>query len=113
MTFPAPHTIGHRVWSTAGTDSHNQPVDAWAAPVDVAVYGWSAPQSEEVDTTRVVVDLKVYAPPTFAPSFRDRIVIPTGPNAGTFEVVGEVEDYNHGPFGWNPGNVVNLRRVEG
>ncbi len=112
--FPTVHTVGHKVWSVSGTDSHGNTVGAHADPVDVKVYGWSAPSGvTELGDDRVIIDLKVYGPQTFLPSFRDQIVIPTGANAGTFDVVGEVEDYNHGPFGWAPGVVVNLKRVDG
>lgn len=85
-------------------------------PENVQVFGWSVPQSEEPGVSgqdRVVVDVQMLGSVSMTVSHRDRFVLPSGPHAGTFEVSGEVQDYNHGPFGWAPGVVVNLRRVEG
>ena len=112
MKFPARHTVQQLRYEQGGTDAHGNPVDGFASPEDVQVYGWSVPQSDEPGVSgqdRVIVDVKLFAPESVTVTHRDRFVLPTG----TYEVSGEVEDYNHGPFGWTPGVVVNLRRVEG
>lgn len=78
------------------------------------VYGWAPPArttaSTETNTWRdaVTADLSVYAPPSFTVDPLDRMVV----DGKTYEVDGEVEDYNHGPFGFTPGVVVNLKRAE-
>ena len=111
--FPLAQTIGHRVYDATARDSHGNSVDAWADPVDVQVYGWHTGSSDEprvVGHDRVVVQGQVLAPESFRPSPRDLVDLP---GAGTYEVIGEPEDYNHGPFDWRPGVVVNLRRATG
>lgn len=113
MTFPTPYTVQRIPWQSGGVDDHGNPIEGYGPPQDVGVYGWWSPQSDEHRPAGVTVDVKVAAPPSFEISHRDRIVIPVGPNQGTFDVVGEVEDYTHGPFGWQPGIAVNLQRVEG
>lgn len=115
MTYPTPWTVQVEAWQSGATDTHGNPVDDWAAPVDVDVYGWSVPMSEEPRPLeqRVVVDVKLYAPHGTQVGSKDRVTIPAGPHAGVYTVEGGVEDYNHGPFGFQPGVVVNLQRVEG
>lgn len=109
-------TLQRFPWTTSGEDAHGNPINGYGEPVDLRVFGWAVPASEEPSPStqdRVIVDVKVYVPPSETVGRRDRVVIDVGPNAGTFEVIGEVEDYTHGPFGWEPGVVVNLQRVEG
>ncbi len=112
MSFPLAQTVGHAPFDGQTKDARGNLVDSWAAPVDVAVYGYAASSSHEPKIAghdRVVVDVEVFAPPTFAPSPKDHLWV----GGVEYEVIGETEDYNHGPFGWKPGNVVNLRRVTG
>lgn len=111
--FPTPYSVSRVPWSSSGTDVHGNPVDVYGTPVAIDVYGWSTPSSsganrEPVDD-RVIVDMQLFVPPDTVVDHRDRFVLPTG----TFEVEGEIADYNHGPFGFRPGSVINLRRVEG
>ena len=113
MAFPVAHTIGHRAVIDGARDAHGNPVTSWADPVDVTVYGWHTGQSEEPQIAghdRVRVDGRVFAPESWQPGPRDLVVLP---GKGEFKVIAEVEDYNHGPFGWRPGVVVNLRKVTG
>jgi hypothetical protein len=107
--FPTPWTVQHAVWVDGGTDAHGNDIDAWAAPVDVKVMGWSAPTSDERASGRVVIDLAMYCPPGVTGASRDRWILPDG----LYEQQGPGEDYTHGPFGWAPGVVINLQRVEG
>jgi hypothetical protein len=116
LTFPTPHTVGHHAYSAGGPDPHRNP-PSYTPPIDepgeaVAVYGWHVPSTTEPKIAghdRVIVDVELLVPPEFIPGPHDRIDLPTG----QFEVVGEVQDYNHGPFGWHPGSVINLRKVDG
>ena len=97
-------------WSGGEADAHGNTVDAYAEPVPRYVYGWAPTSSTEPKTVgpnRVVVDLEVFSPFTLQP--KDRVVV----HGRTYEVEGECEDWNHGPFGHRPGFVVNLRRVDG
>lgn len=111
--FPLLFSVGHRVWSEDGSyDDHGNPAEDWSAPVVKAVYGWGAPNGDEPKMAghdRVTVQVELLVPPGFVCSPRDRILL----DGVEHEVIGPVESYDHNPFGWNPGGVVNLRRVEG
>lgn len=112
MSFPLRWTVQRLPYLAGATDSHGNPVDSWGDPVDVKVYGWGAPTTDEPPLAghdRVVVDLLVYGPGSMPFTSMDRAVV----ESKTYEVVGEVDDYDHGPFGWQPGATVSLRRVEG
>lgn len=109
MTFPAPHTVTHWRWSKDGTDPHGNPVPVYA-PEEAKVHGWAAPAPEERTNERVVIDMRLFAPAGTVVDSRDRFTLGDG---HTYEVQGPVQDYSFGPFGWRPGVVVNLLRVEG
>lgn len=117
MNFPTPFTVGHHVFSTTSEDGYNRDVPTFTpaanvAGVQVKVYGWANPVGAEPKLAghdRVAVEVELYAPPGFNPGPHDLIDLPNG----QFEVVGYPEDYMHGPFGFQPGYVINLRRVEG
>jgi hypothetical protein len=84
-------------------------VDAWATePVPKAVYGWAPAGTNESSASRhtVVSDLELFAPSDFMIDSKDRVRI----LGKTYEVQGEVEDFDHGPFGYRPGVRVNLKR---
>jgi hypothetical protein len=114
--FPLTRTIGHKVHQAGATDSHGNPADTWAEPVDVSVYGYGprtdtrgSTGSDEPGGTQVIVGKEVYAPKTLAVSEKDRFVI----DGRTYEVDGELGDWTTGPFGFEPGIVINLKRAEG
>lgn len=99
------------MWSAGATDSHGNPVDEWAAAVDRAVYGYAPPATRaesEPGGTQVISHLEVYAP-AFSVDHRDRFVV----GGVTYEVAGEIGDWDKGPFGYAPGQVIGLKRVEG
>lgn len=108
MSLPTPWTVQHLAYAGTVDDAHGNPTPGYGAPVDRAVFGWGAPQSAEPKTAgveSVVVDLQLFAP-VFSVGAADRFVV----DGKTFEVVGDPEDYTHGPFGYAPGMVVNLTR---
>lgn len=117
MTFPTPYTVGHHAYSADAEDDYGREATMFTPArdvdgVQVAVYGWANPAGTEPKLAghdRVEVEVELYAPPGFNPGPHDLIDLPSG----QFEVVGYPEDYMHGPFGFQPGYVVNLRRVEG
>lgn len=122
MTYPTPYTVGHHVRTAVGADRFRETV-TYTPPKDqpgtpVKVIQWTALKSEAASRDgaqqpgydRTIVDVELYTLPGFRPSPGDLIDIP---GDGQFEVVGHPEDYNHGFHGWQPGNVINLRRVEG
>ncbi|ASN67441.1 hypothetical protein 7S11_3 [uncultured Caudovirales phage] len=110
--LPALFTVSVKAFKADSEDELGNPIESWAPPVPLKVYGWSAPRSTEPKLAghdRVVVDVELLAPEGFLVRPRDRVLL----EGGEFEVIGYPEDYNHGPFGFRPGLVVNLQRVEG
>lgn len=108
---PTAQTIGHQVWSAGATDAHGNPVDQWADAVDVAVYGYGPPvRTEEAEQggTQVVQGLQVLAP-TFPVDPRDRFVI----DSKVYEQIGESAVWDNGPFGFVPGMLLRVKRVQG
>lgn len=124
MSYPTPYTIGWHVRQPDGPDRFREPPTyippKGAAGTPVKVIQWSAAKSDAggrdgVQLTgheRTELTVELYVLPGFNPVLGDLIDLPSGP-AGQYEVVGYPEDYNHGFHGWTPGNVVNLRRIEG
>lgn len=113
MTFPTPYTVGWHHADPDATDAHGNPTTAYTPPLDedgteVAVIGWAPVAMTESGTTRVEADLDLFVPPETQSGPNDVVDLPDGP----YEVVGWVEDYTKGPFGFTPGMVVKLRRVQ-
>ena len=80
---------------------------------EILAYGWSVPQSSEPKlaghSQRVVV-VELLAP-VGAFTANDAVKLPD--REDVLEVIGEPENYEHGPFGWSPGiEVVNLGGVK-
>ncbi|MET7752312.1 MULTISPECIES: hypothetical protein [Actinomycetes] len=117
MTFPTPYTVGVHRYGVTGQDPRGNDIFGFTPPLDQPgtqrrVYGWYMPSSTEpllAGHDRVVVDVALLVPPGFQVGPHDQIDLPIG----LFKVIGYAEDYNHGPFQWTPGSVVNLSRVEG
>jgi hypothetical protein len=110
-TFPVPWVVGHRTVVDGVDDGYGNATRSWSDPVDVPVYGWAPAGTGEPVAGRdeVTWDLDLYAPPGLVVSSRDRFVV----DGVEFDVDGVGRDFTHGPFGFAPGVVVRLRRVEG
>lgn len=99
-------------WVQGEPDAHGNISEGYAEPADARVYGWEVPRTAEPLVTghdRVTVDMQMFVPPGFEIESRDRVNIGTK----TYEVVGEIESASNGPFNFNPGATVQLRRVDG
>jgi hypothetical protein len=109
----ADKTVGHLVYQSGTEDTHGNPVDAWADPVDVKVYGWGPRVSlaqAEPGGTQVLEGLDVYAPKTWAVDALDKVLV----EGRLFTVQGDPDDWSNGPLARNVGQkVVHLKRVEG
>jgi hypothetical protein len=108
--FPLLFSVGHRAYSAAEIDAHGNAVPSWSEPVQKSVYGWGAPDTSEPKVAgyeRVVVEVELLVPPGFQCQSRDRMVL----DGVEYEVIGMPEMFDHNPFGWNPGGVINLRAV--
>lgn len=117
MLYPR-HTIGVHTYSAGESDGYGGTTPVYTPPLHQPgtphqVYGWVVPASSEPktrgSTERVIVDVEVFAPADLPIGPYDLVDLPDG----QYWVIGQPEDYNHGPFGATPGLVVNLRRVEG
>lgn len=117
MTFPLLFTVAVHSYSAGSIGDYGETAAVYTPPLDtsgteVAVYGWSTPSSVEPKLAghdRVVVDQELLVPPENTIGAHDLVDLPDG----QYQVIGEPEDMNNGPFGWQPGKVVNLRRVTG
>lgn len=135
MTYPTPYVVGVHFHSRGAVDAHNNSVDVFIPSLDedgtpLAVIGWQPAQSSEPSgqyEERVIVDLELLVPPSFPARERDVIDLPDGlvyPSAyswppllpagiARYRVVGAPRDMTKGPFGFQPGKVLMLRRVDG
>ncbi|WP_159844910.1 hypothetical protein [Nocardia sp. CY41] len=121
MTFPTPYEVGLHVYSETARDGHGNPVAVYTPPLDepgtpYAVIGWAITGTDEPALDghdREITSVELLTPPGFPAVARDVIDLPADP-AGQFEIVGAVKTSGPAnPFGWNPGGVLNLERVEG
>lgn len=113
--LPLLFKVNHRSFDPSAENDLGNPVEAWDPPVEWDVYGWGAPQLQApkevlVGTTRWVVALELMVPPGTTAKDGDLIQLD---DESWWRVVGPTEDYSHNPFGWNPGNVINLVAVKG
>lgn len=114
-SYPLPHEV-IRIARTRSREVDELNNVVWVEeeveePVRVA--GWSVPTADEPKLAghdRRTVTVELYAPVgTFRPE--DAVKLPE--REDTLEVIGEPENYSHGPFGWDPGlEVVNLGGVQ-
>lgn len=121
MTFPTVFTVGRHAYTAGATDEYGEIAVGYTPAKDatgtqVAVYAWAVPTSTEPKLAghdRVIVDLELLAPPETLIGPYDLVDITDGEYAGQYEVLGDPADYNHGPWLFRPGKVINLRKVSG
>jgi hypothetical protein len=107
-TFPTPFEVSLLTTSEGPEDAHGNPTIEWVEELR-DVIGWGPPRGREPKTAGVsalVVDLELFVDETWRSKESDLVVV----DGEQYEQIGVVEDYNHGPFGWMPGSVVNLSR---
>ncbi|WP_280430033.1 hypothetical protein [Nocardia brasiliensis] len=114
MRFPTPYVVlSQRFSEGPEKDARGNPVKKWSNPFAQSVIAFGPPQSSEPKLAghdRVVVELELFVPPEFVAAHQDKQKLPDG---SVWSVLGAIEDYTHGPWGFAPGGVVNLKRVEG
>lgn len=114
--LPLLFKVQHRAFNSTLTNDLGNEVEGWEPAEEWDVYGWGPPElrgvSKEVDASgvRYTVQVELMVPPGVVAQDNDRIQLDDGT---WYRVVGPTEDYSHNPFGWNPGNVINLITVEG
>ena len=101
----------------AQDDWNNQTDTEYADPETLSVYGWSAPATNSTalvsGDNRVVTTVQLLCPERHQLADGDKVTLPYAP-AGVFVVQADPMEYNASPFSsWQPGKVVNLKRVTG
>lgn len=109
MGFPTRFTVTHFPFEGQFRDAHGNAEPSWGAGITRGVYGWQPDTASDGDDSRVVADLLLLAP-VFPVRSRDRFEVP---HEGVLEVPESRRDYTNGPFDYQPGMSVPLRRVEG
>lgn len=110
MMFPTLHTVSHTTRTETGENALGQSVVS-ETTVQRGVYGWSPRSTTDGDSAatanRVITEVSLLTPDA---DWRngDIVVLPDGRQ---FIVRGDPEDMNAGPFGFQPGYKVTLRRV--
>lgn len=104
-------TVQHARFIPGAIDAHGDEVEAWGEAVDVDVYGLdptAADAAVRVERSGYEVTASLLAPTGFT-AHKDKIWV----HGKEYLAVGEPRDYQLGPFGFNPGVVIDLHRVEG
>lgn len=113
MSIPTPHTVTRAAYIPGGTDAHGNPVDAWAAPVAVAIHGWSPGSADrapdDAGRSALVRDIDLFAPAGTESNPRDRWTV----DGTTYEAVAYADDYSSGPWGFAAGVRIKLVITEG
>lgn len=111
--YPTRHTVEHvrRAGATSTQNALGQSVPTPGAGETRAVYGWRPKATSEGRTApvagRVITELYLLTPDgDYAAEDWVRV-----PGRGLFAVVGDDEDFNAGPFGFQPGYRFTLRKV--
>lgn len=108
MTFPVAHTVTRHPYVGTTKSGAGNTVPSFGPAVQVGVYAIAPHTVEEGSATRTeieVADLDVFMPKTPV-SVKDKFTF----EGGVYETVG-VKDWTLGFHGWEPGIVVELRRV--
>jgi hypothetical protein len=114
MAFPVLQSIGVRTYSTAGDDGFGNPVESWSNATTVAVYAVApGTPGEDYEPGRIAsrIPLVVLGPSSALSSIGARDLIVWG--GREYEVDGEPENFDMGPFGFEPGCRVRMIRIEG
>lgn len=104
--------VGHQGFVSGAVDSHGNPVESWADPVEVGVYAFdpgstSEPRNPGAD--RVIVEPTLYLPDAVVFGARDRVTA----RGLLYEVDGVTREWVHPTDTTRRANVATLRRVEG
>lgn len=108
----ASKSVGWHTYSDGALTARNTKAPVYTPELSepgtsVAAYGWAPTSVAEPSEDRVEADLDLFLP-TLRGAPRDVVDV----NSVQYEVVGDPEDYNHGPFGSSFGCVVKLKRTQ-
>jgi hypothetical protein len=114
MSIPLPVEVGVHTYSAGALDRYGTHTPVYTPALDKpgtmhAVYGWQVADSTEpadLGGTIPRADVQLYAPPGFPIGPDDLVDLPDG----QYHVIGWPLGWTHGPFGYTPGVVVQLRK---
>lgn len=111
--LPLLYTVEHAAYDDTSRNDLGTVQDEWLTPETKDVYGWGPPQTTEpkeviVGSDRYTVEIELMVPPGFKSKHKDHFTLD---DEEIYTQVGPIENYEHNPFGWNPGSVINLSRV--
>ncbi len=114
MTFPTPYTVDWFPYAGGPetVDELGNETESWSeTATSKAVQGWEDTNAEKLgpNATGEISDVVLSVPPDWTPGMRDRIELP---GRGIYEVTGFSLQCN-GFHGWQPGNLVMLKRAQG
>lgn len=103
--------VQHAAFIAGAEDEHGNETEAWGDPVPVGIYaldpgGTSEPVISGHD--RVITKPTIYVPDETVFSARDEVIA----RGLRYEVEGDTSTWRH-PNGLRPGNVIELKRVDG
>lgn len=118
MSLPALLEVGVHTYSTGQRDRYNTPVPVYTPAKDqpgtrLKVFGWTVRASTEPPGPGpsphniVVTEVDLYAASDFPIGPDDLVDLPDG----QYDVIGEPQGFQHGPFGSCLGVVVKLRKA--
>jgi len=104
--FPLPFKCDQLAYIPGDENSHGNPDEQWAAPVERDCFWWD-PSSTEIPMSptagsRAVADRYLVVAASVTVDHRDKFTV----NGHEFTVSGLPEDFNHGPFGFDPDRLV-------
>lgn len=107
--FPEPHTVGYMKRSAAH-DGMSE-VESWSDPVDLPVIAIAPPEQDDITRPERtgythVLDLYMKSSPS---GHRDKFVV----HGEEYSAEGVPDNFNFGPFGFNPGVRVRLMKAVG
>lgn len=112
MTFTAKYTLGIKQYQEGATDAHGNPVESWGSVTNVQVFSVAPTTSSEPFQSgreAIVTGLSVLAPTSVSVGPKDRVVW----NSEEYTIEGELADWTKGPFSFQPGIQINLKKVDG
>lgn len=110
--------VGLHTYSAGERNGYNAVIPVYTPAKDeqgirLKVFGWSVRSSIEPPGpgpsphNLVITEVDLFAPPDFPVAPNDLVDLPDG----QYEVIGESEDFGHGPFGSGLGLLVKLRKA--
>lgn len=103
--------VQHAQFIAGAEDAHGNPIEDWGTPVEVGIFAFDPGGTSEPVISghdRVITKPTLYVPDVTAFGARDEVIA----RGLRYEVEGDTSEWRH-PNGLRPGNVIELKRVDG